>query len=73
MSRNGCTWSPNSRSNLTDASACGRSQRRSQPFQSALFHSVGLTEDQLRQLLTESAAACSVLMITPRWIYSLEP
>jgi AcrR family transcriptional regulator len=45
------------RSNLTDAEARAVVHAAIAAIQSALFHSVGLTEDQLRQLLTESAAA----------------
>jgi len=45
------------RSNLTDAEARAVVHAAIAAIQSALFHSVGLTEDQLRRLLTESAAA----------------
>jgi AcrR family transcriptional regulator len=45
------------RSQLTDAEARAVVHAAIAAIQSALFHSVGLTEDQLRQLLTESAAA----------------
>jgi AcrR family transcriptional regulator len=45
------------RSNLTDAEARAVVHAAIAAIQSSLFHSVGLTEDQLRQLLTESAAA----------------
>jgi AcrR family transcriptional regulator len=45
------------RSNLTDAQARAVVHAAIAAIQSTLFHSVGLTEDQLRQLLTESAAA----------------
>jgi AcrR family transcriptional regulator len=45
------------RSDLTDAEARAVVHAAIAAIQSTLFHSVGLTEDQLRRLLTESAAA----------------
>jgi AcrR family transcriptional regulator len=45
------------RSDLTDAEARAVVHAAIAAIQSPLFHSIGLSEDRLRQLLTESAAA----------------